>query len=158
MRKWIFRSFALALVGFTAFAFTTNMYVALNRSWQKRTMADLRTIGTALEAMGEETGAYDLGPRRSPPEVFHSVSRAELERALVPKYARKLPDLDGWKHPIRVYVGRYDDRGHARSYLVRSLGRDGRAEGRRYSLGRTSGFDEDLVFSDGNFVRYPEGI
>ncbi len=46
------------------------------------------------------------------------------------------------------------------SYFLGSAGRDGKWEESNlsnYSSGATTSFDCDVVYSDGEFIRYPEG-
>lgn len=155
MWKWL----AGALVIVVAACTGSNFLEALNRSRQRRTMADMRSIATALEALATDRKAFSITPRRPvAADTLHSVTRAELERALVPVYIRKLPQLDGWGEPFRVYVGGYDAHGRAQQYLVRSFGSDRRADTAKYQYGTISRFDQDVVFSNGSFFRRPEGI
>jgi hypothetical protein len=131
----------------------------LDRRRQNQTMANMRTIATSLEAWATDAKSYNFGPARPlPVGEFHAVSHAELERALVPTYVRKLPRLDGWGQPILVYVGGYDDKGRAQHYAVRSFGSDRRPDEHRYARGTITRYSADIVFSDGHFVRHPPGM
>src|SRR5687768_1084431 len=51
----------LGALGWTA---VLELLEARNRAFQKRTMADMRTIGQALEARATETKTYGLHPGR----------------------------------------------------------------------------------------------
>lgn len=143
-----------------------NVRLALERSRQKRTMADMRTIATSLEARATDTNFYDLGPRPSTQttaraESFGSMQRVawvDVARALQPRYTRELPIADGWGHPFDIRIGGYDEKGHATSYAIRSSGSDGRADRSLYKIGFIHSMKEDLIFSDGNFFRYPDGL
>jgi general secretion pathway protein G len=132
---------------------------ALERSRQKRTMADMRSLATGLEARAQDRKSFTMGtPRPMPDGTAHVVPHAEIERALIPVYVKQVPRLDAWGEPLGVYVGGYDAEGRAQHYVIRSLGSDGRADRSRYTHGVNTTFHEDLVFTDGNFFRYPEGI
>ena len=132
---------------------------ALQRSRQKRTMADMRSLATALEARAQDRKSFTMGtPRRMPAGMAHVVPHAQVERALVPVYATRVPRLDAWGTPLGVYVGGYDAEGRAQHYVIRSFGSDRRADRSRYTHAVNTTFHEDLVFTDGNFFRYPEGI
>lgn len=112
---------------------------ARNRSRQKQTMADMRSIATAWEARAADTHSYSAGP----------LTAAELARALEPKYIRRLPRLDAWGTEFQLT-------GTADSYAIRSLGSDSRFNRLANLSGPTTKFDDDIVLSDGAFVRYPE--
>jgi hypothetical protein len=101
-------------------------------------MADLISIGTAVESYRADRGAY--------PEAN---SIEELRSALEPHFIAKLPASDGWGHPFAV-------RTTAGSFLVFSLGKDG--VGMDCSPGQTIAFADQICFADGQFVRYPEGL
>jgi type II secretory pathway pseudopilin PulG len=132
-----------------------NLRVAWNRERQKRSMADMRTIATALEARATDRNSYAITPSAvsSNAEEFASlapVSRQELERALNPKYIRTLPVQDGWGNEFEVRVSE-------RTYVIRSRGSDDRFDADAYPQRVIQSFKEDLVFSNGNFIQYPEG-
>ena len=160
MRKRLGCIIALLMVAGVFACAGSNLVTALSRSRQKRTMADMRTIGTLLEARANDIKSYSMGPARPlAGGAMHRVAARDVQRALYPRYVKKpIVLIDGWGNPLYVYVGGYDTQGRAAHYLVRSLGADGRAEGSRYRVGMFSGENGDLVFSDGNFVRYHDGI
>lgn len=137
----------VAVIGILAAIAIPNFVTAAQRSRQKRTMADLRDIATAVEAYGVEENAF--------PEVPMS----ELGSVLVPKYAKDLPTYDAWGTPLRYECW---PSGVCRNYAIGSAGADkvfehGSAmeyEGET----KTSDFDDDILFSNGTFVQYPEGV
>ncbi|HEV7767730.1 MAG TPA: DUF2059 domain-containing protein [Thermoanaerobaculia bacterium] len=107
------------------------------------TMADLRTIATALEARATDTNDYPV------------VSFENLEGLLAPTYIRGVPKVDAWGTPF-VYVG---DGTH---YRVVSAGADRRFEwgARQLDLSGTApresnNLDADIIFQDGIFTQYP---
>ncbi len=115
-------------------------------------MADIRTLGTAVEAYSSDKNAYP------------SVSSVEaLRPLLVPTYIRTLPVHDGWNGEYPYECVEVKD-GVCSRYAVGSGGKDQRFE--RNALrdyldgapGATTNFDCDLVYSNGEFVEYPEGI
>ncbi len=147
-----------AFVGALGWIAVLNLVEARNRSFQKRTMADMRTIAQALEARATDTKTYGLIPSDTRKRValgdlgpLRRARHSELERALVPKYIKRVPRYDGWKHEFDVRVA-------ANMYAVRSVGNDGRAEGNVYTNTLIQGYERDLVFTDGTFIQYPEGI
>jgi len=127
-----------------ALAYVKSIYPANQRSKQKRTQADLRTIGTAIEAWAQDTREYPV------------VARYEaLVPILEPKYIKSLPRVDAWGTPYR-YEATKD------SYAIMSAGRDGvfeKASAKDYfNSGVKESFDADIVFANGTFVQYPYGV
>jgi hypothetical protein len=161
MRKWLAIVATLALLPTLWIVFVADfgLFVALDRGRRNRTMADMRSLATGLEARAQERKSFTMGtPRRMPAGTAHAVPHAELERALMPTYLRRVPRLDGWGQPLGVYVGGYDAEGRAQHYVIRSSGSDRRVDASRYTRGRITTLREDIVFADGNFIRYPEGM
>lgn len=120
---------------------TPNLITARQRSAQKRTMADIRSIATAWEARATDVNSYSVGGG--------AVSYEALSHALVPKYIRTLPRRDGWGRP-------FDFAATDQQYTIRSRGRDDRVDASDANQATTS-FDNDIVYSNGTFTRYPEG-
>lgn len=150
----------LAVLAVLATIVVPNFLEAMRRSNQRRTLADLRTIATAWEARATDLKTYAIGAKAPDPvddttvswnELKH-VSPAELQRALVPKYIRALPMNDSWGKPFEFAAG-------DQTYAIRSLGHDGKPDAStRYKLARTTSFDADIVYSNGSFIRGPEGM
>ncbi len=132
----------IAIIGILAAIAIPNMLTAMQRSRQKRTMADMRTLATALEAYG-----MDHSQEEYPPGEY----AASLAPHLQPKYLTVLPGVDGWGTGIR-----YRPLAN-RGYVIASAGADKTfEESDRYTKGETSNFDCDIVFSNGEFLQYPE--
>jgi general secretion pathway protein G len=157
---------ATVMIALVASFMVPNLLKAMDRSRQKRTMADMRTIATALEARATDLNSYTIVPyaRDTSPgkrvEAFATLHRetfSDLEHALVPKYIRELPRQDGWGVDFDIRTGNYNAKGEAMLYALRSYGSDRRAEGDSYAGRPTKTFDEDIVYSLGNFFQYPEG-
>jgi len=126
-----------------AVVFLTMIEPAIQRSKQKRTMADMRTIANALEARASDTNEY--------PAV---ASVDALVPLLVPKYVTKLPRVDGWGRPFR-----YSASGGV--YTIISAARDGvfeKSSAKDYPGGLQESFDADIVYSNGTFIQYPPGV
>jgi len=137
----------IAVIGILAAIAIPNMLTAMQRSRQKRTMADLRTVAAAVEAYATDKNQYPPGS-----------SPADLTSALVPTYAKAVPSLDGWANPIRYECW---PEGACTNYVLGSAGADKVFE--RESLQgyvpetKTTSFNNDIVFANGKFVQYPEG-
>jgi type II secretory pathway pseudopilin PulG len=119
---------------------------ARNRSRQKRTMSNIRTVASAWEARATDFSTYDVGPRRTAGMTV--VSARDLERVLVPKYVKVLPVRDAWDRPLQFVT-------NGQNYFIRSAGRDGRLD---HSSGPAKSFDNDIVYGDGAFIEYAEGV
>ena len=136
----------VAIVGILAAIAIPNLLTAMQRSKQKRTMADIRTVATAVEAYATDNKKYpeDIG-------------------ALAPTYVKVVPRLDGWAHPIRYICWNAEGGTDCRSYAIGSAGKDGQFEHddlKEYlsSGGATTNFNSDIVYSDGKFIEYPQGL
>lgn len=135
------------IIGIVAAIAIPNLLTAIQRGKQLRTMADMRTIGTAIDAYEADNDAF-------PP--VDSITK--LEQMLAPKYIKQLPKYDDWQREFR-YVA-LDPSSETRRYIVMSGGKDGEwdhKDPQLYSPTSVQSFNNDLVFSGGEFIRYPEG-
>jgi hypothetical protein len=141
---------------------------------QKRTVADIRNVGTALfswltdqvaDAEGTAQDDVQTGPcgeevrecKIVDMEQVPVISREDLIQILVPTYIQEVPEKDAWGNP---YEYRLETKKilNQRVMSIRSPGRDGVFSGDRYDV---DGFapsqeSEDLVWVDGFFARWPE--
>jgi type II secretion system protein G len=143
----------VAIIGILAAIAIPNLLTALQRSRQKRSMADMRSIATAWEARATDTNGYAAaGATISWPDPTIDVTT--IESMLTPTYIRKFPLYDGWGSKFQVG---WDNR----NYTVESIGADLKENADGTSASKpvtTNDFDCDILFSNGNFVVYPEGI
>jgi competence protein ComGC len=128
-----------------------NLLTAMQRAKQKRTVADLRSIASSLEAFAVDKNYY--------PNV---TSIDELVPLLEPTYINPLPRLDGWGTPF-VYMGDGCYGTRCNAYYLASGGRNGSLENDSlkelgHRLVTTKTFDDDIVFGNGSFLRAPEGV
>jgi hypothetical protein len=150
---------------------------------QKRTVADIRNVGTALfswltdqvdtdstpgePVIGEcttpdtpaapEAAAKEEKRMEADVRDIPEISWEELTRILVPEYLKEVPRTDGWGNPYEYRLNTANVYAH-QVMAIRSGGADGFTSGDVYSI---AGFDpgsldEDLVWMDGFFVRWPE--
>lgn len=161
IRVLVLLAWILVPLGALAAVVVPNLLNAMNRAKQKRSMADMRTVATAIEARATETRRYDLAPFAQPlpkgdplrADTLRRVTYEELSRSLKPTYIRKLPRLDGWGTELDVRID-----GESSLYIVRSAGSDRLFQKQPYRFGVTQDFQEDILLSEGNFLQYPEGI
>jgi len=164
MRKWIGPTLLIVIpTTLLAWVAVPNVIAARNGAKQSQTMADIRSIAAAWEARATDVNSYDVDHGYSAAKkgddylVLHHVRYADLERALVPTYIKKLPRQDGWGDDYDFATGDYDTSGAARVYSLRSLGGDGRAQPGPYVSKGITDFNDDLVFTNGEFLQYVEG-
>jgi len=129
----------LMMLGIIAAIAIPGLLNAIDRGKQKRTVADLQTIGLAIEAYAVDHDHYPT-----------AADLNELRRVLEPRYIRHMPETDAYAYRF-VYEGRNP---RAR-YVIRSHGRDGVADD-RMDGGPTTDPDCDVVFAEGRFIQWPE--
>jgi type II secretory pathway pseudopilin PulG len=134
----------LVIMGIVAAIAVPNLLNAIQRAKQKRTIADMRSISTAVQAYYEETKNY--------PEAD---SIQKLSQTLQPKYIAAMPKSDGWEHEFH-YVAWSDS---SPGYAIGSAGKDGVWEKinlRDYTPANGQSFDSDIVMFSGEFVQQPD--
>lgn len=134
-----------------------NIFIADQRVRRKETMTEMRRVASSLEAKAADIQRY-------PP----TATVAELMKALCPAYCPEaIKTTDGWGTPFR-YAQAPDGQG----YTIVSAGSDRRfefenplsytANMKAADLGSGHGgfadscYSCDMVFRDGNFIRFPE--
>lgn len=142
------------IIGVLAAIAIPNLLTGLQRSRQKRTMADMRTIATAWEARATDNSRYNAAGY-APLAV--QIPLSELEVLINPTWIRTVPDRDGWgnRWQFRTEFATSSS-SNAQRYQIISYGSDGVGEGS--AVGVTTNFDCDIVYENGSFVVYPEGV
>jgi general secretion pathway protein G len=143
----------IAIIGILAAIAIPNLLNALQRARQKRTMADIRTLATAIETYNADNSTYPTAacPNTVPPTTGALDSGSFT--VLKPTYIQP-PFTDGWRNPLHYGVDQQNF-----EYNISSFGRDGVADGAVSSLpcGTTTDFNNDIIYSNGSFVQYPDG-
>ena len=130
----------VTIVSFIATIAIPGLLNAMHRGRQGATIADMRTIATALERYAVDNQSY--------PTVE---GMPELAKELEPDYVKELPLADGWNHP---YV--YETDSHGSTYTLLSPGKDGELQDDEL-ITVTHDFAADIVCVDGVFVQRPAG-
>jgi type II secretion system protein G len=145
----------VAIIGILAAIAIPNLLTAMQRSRQKRTMADMRTVASAEEARATDVNSYAAaGAAIEWPDATSDVSL--LETRLTPTYIKRIPNYDGWSRKFLIGISTEGD-----SYSIQSFGADQTRSITATSAAApitTANFDCDIIFSDGNFIVYPEGV
>jgi type II secretion system protein G len=127
----------VAIIGVIAAIAIPNLLNAVDKGKQKRTMADLRAIGTAVEAYSVDFTVYPT-----------AASAPAIKALIDPTYIKVMPEADGWSNPFQVDSA-------ATGYTIYSQGKDG--VGINCPPGATSYFNDEICFVNGEFLRYPAG-
>ena len=133
----------VAIIGIIAAIAIPNLLNAIDRGKQKRTMADMRSVGTAVESYAVDNNFYPI-----------AASMAQVDGATLviePIYIKVAPSVDGWNGTLW-----YGSNAQGSEYTVSSFGKDKAASSA--SAGATNDFDCDIIFQNGSFVAYPEGV
>jgi general secretion pathway protein G len=143
----------VAIIGILAAIAIPNLLTAMQRSRQKRTMADIRSVATAWEARATDMNTYALAGLTIP-AFAGAPTTSGLAAALSPTYIKSMPQNDAWGTPFDVGA---DDA----AYVIASYGKDKSADeatGTSVQPRSTTKFDNDIIFSNGSFLVYPEGV
>jgi general secretion pathway protein G len=143
----------IAIIGILAAIAIPNLLNAVQRGKQKRTMSDMRALATAVEAYAVDNNLYPLAAASCASGL---VTTGDVQigtqsfQALTPTYIATPPRVDGWG---RLYF--YANANSGSGYLIRSAGRDGGTSG--LTCGTTTDFNDDIAYSNGTFIQWPEG-
>ena len=154
----------VAIIGIIAAILIPNLLDALQKAKQKRTVGDIRAIGTAwfswltdqvAAAAAGTTNTYDfsaLGTTLSAEDLLDM-----LFQSTSMFYIQEVPSNDGWGN---AYEYRWSTNVLSAQVIgIASGGRDGDIAGGTYTMGpfNATKYDEDIVWADGFFIRYPAG-
>jgi len=146
----------VAIIGILAAIAIPNLLAAVQRAKQKRTMADMRELAVAWESRQTDASRYNaagagyLG-------IDQPIDLNNLEGSLVPTYTKHMPKLDGWNNPLQCFSEIAWGGLPSSKYLIMSGGRDGVFDS-SVMPGATTNFDCDIIYGNGSFVVYPEGV
>ena len=133
----------VAIIGIIAAIAIPNLLNAIDRGKQKRSMADMRSLGTSVESYAVDNNFYPIATSMA------AVSGTGL--VIEPIYIKLAPTVDGWGG---TYFYGSDAAGG--DYTIMTYGKDKKASAG--SKGATNDFDCDIIFQNGTFVAYPEGV
>jgi type II secretion system protein G len=128
----------VAIIGIIAAIAIPNLLNAIDRGKQKRTMADMRSIGTAVEAYAVDNNSYPT-----------AATAAALKTLVEPIYIKTMPTADGWSNTFVVDAV-------ATQYTISSNGKDGTPSGCVAGT-LTTLFNADICFANGQFIQSPQG-
>ena len=143
----------IAIIGILAAIAIPNLLNAVQRGKQKRSMSDMRALATAIEAYAVDNNQYPPqacpgGAATGTPTVLAGTSAFQ---SLTPTYIATVPVKDGWQHYFYYFLS-----SDSQAYAVWSMGRNGSPQGTTL-CGTTTNFNDDIVYSNGTFIQWPEG-
>lgn len=139
----------VAIIGIIAAIAIPNLLIALQKSKQKSTMGDMRSIGGGIESYITD---YTIAP-----SIPNGPISGLMQPFFVPFYIEVLPTIDGWGSPLFWEHGTLDQ------YSIICYGRDRAAGGPAgaptggvfYPLLFLADFNNDIVYSNGTFTFGP---
>lgn len=155
----------VAIIGIIAAILIPNLLDALQKAKQKRTVADIRNTGTAwMSWLTDQVGAASAGQGKTyNASTFGTVSYSELFEYLHPSstffYMQEVPQIDGWKYDLTF--AKAANLLDANTLIICSGGRDAGPSGVACNASWTvspfvsTDYDQDIVWADGYFVRWP---
>lgn len=145
----------VAIIGIIVAIAIPNLLNAIQRAKQKRTMGDLRSIGTAAEAYAVDNNRYPAAAGYSLPTGVNWAPTGTIssgfQNGVQPTYIKIVPLNDGWNSWFL-----YTNANNQQDYIMGSNGKDGVSQ--TFKGGPTTNFNDDIIFVDGQFVQWGEGI
>ena len=157
----------VAIIGIIAAILIPNLIDALQKAKQKRTVADMRNVGTAMMAwVTDAASAGAAGGTTWDPNNYVEMTFTELSGTLHPTsgtffYMESPPQNDGWKHPFMYGFNTAGNVLASQVFAIASGGNDGSPSAWGSLAAITSGpftptdYAQDIIWADGFFVRWP---
>lgn len=158
----------VAVLGIIAGILIPYLIDAIQKGKQNRTVGDMRNVGTCwmswlTDQVGSGAAGSTPGPRTYDISLLTRISREDLFRSLYRSqdffYCQDIPGSDGWGYGFEYYQS--DETFLAANAMaIRSSGRDGVYDADVYPIGPfvATDYDQDMVWADGLFIRYPAGV
>jgi type II secretion system protein G len=143
----------IAIIGILAAITIPNLLNAVQRAKQKRTMSDMRVLATAIEAYAVDNTYYPTAASCSSfPYIAAPLATDDASWSLLtPTYLGQPPKRDGWGDNYGYVTD-------ASNYVLQSKGRDGSSMAfETLACGTTTNFNDDIAYSNGQFIQYPDG-
>ena len=147
----------VAIIGIIVAIAIPNLLNAIQRAKQRRTMGDIRTSATAVEAYAVDmnryppsAGSYDLPVGLTAATTVG----ANMYKYVSPTYVKAIPLTDGWNSWFNYAT---DSNGTVYAFL--SGAKDGTCMAVTGTpIGPTTDFNADIVYANGSFLQWPEGV
>ncbi len=154
----------VAIIGIIAAILIPNLIDALQKAKQKRSMADMRNVGTAFMSWVTDVASAGAAGAETFDATLYasSLGYAGMEATLHPSstffYLQDVPRVDGWKNSY--YYAWSGNPLASQVIFIGSFGRDGTpGESEQFTIGPfvPTDYDQDIFWADGFFVRWPSG-
>ena len=132
----------VAIIGIISAIAIPNLLTAIDKSKQQSTIADMRSIGTALSTYHIDNSQF---PNVKTSEYGGGDSFSDLCDILVPVSMSVLPQKDRFNHTFGY------DTNVADSYTIESYGKDG-INGLEVDKDSKNDFTRDIILTDGTFT------
>ena len=145
----------VAIIGIIVAIAIPNLLNAIQRAKQRRTMGDIRTTATAVEAYAVDMNRYPPAAAYSLPTgvSFPGQTLGTMSNYVSPTYLKAVPLSDGWNSWFQ-----YDIDSVGSAYGIASFAKDGAITGAAAPVGPTTDFNQDIVYANGSFLQWPEGV
>lgn len=140
----------IAIIGILAAIAIPNLLNAVQRGKQKRSMSDMRTMATAVEAYAVDNNVYPSAQCTGKFTAVTTVLSDTSLSVLAPTYIANPVRKDGWSNFFLYNTG-----SNNQEYGFRSRGRDGTTGA--IGCTTTTNFNADILYSNGGFLQFPEG-
>ncbi len=154
----------VAIIGIIAAILIPNLLDALQKAKQKRTVADMRGVGTSwFSWLLDQVGAASAGANTYdftaalPNTLDGDGLLGTLYVSATMFYIQEVPNNDGWGG---AYEYRFSNNILGAQVMgIRSRARDGAFDSATYTMGPfvATLYDSDIAWADGFFVCYPAG-
>lgn len=146
----------VAIIGIIVAIAIPNLLNAIQRAKQRRSMGDIRSAATAIEAYAVDlnryppaAGTYDLP---SGVTLAAATTVGKIAGYVSPTYIKSVPMADGWNSWFEYAV-----EANGSAYALASNGKDGVLVVAA-PKGPTTDFNSDIVYANGSFLQWPEGV
>jgi len=140
----------IAIIGILAAIAIPNLLNAVQRGKQKRTMSDMRTMATAVEAYAVDNNFYPSADCTNKFTGITTVMNDSSLSVLSPTYIANPVRRDGWSKFML-----YNTQNADQEYGFKSFGRDNTLTAP--TCVTTTNFNDDIIYANGGFVQWPEG-
>ena len=145
----------VAIIGIIVAIAIPNLLNAIQRAKQRRTMGDIRSSATAIEAYAVDVNRYPPAAAVAYPAgvAYPTTTLANSCASYIsPTYIRVAPLADGWNSWFL-----YDADTNGSAYVIASNAKNGTTDSGGPG-GPTSDFNSDIIYINGQFAQYPEGV
>jgi len=143
----------VAIIGILVAIAVVNYRNAIDRARQRRSMADMRSLASAMEAYAADFDRYPPSAAFTLP-VGLDLPTDTLQTAKVylqPTYLLMVPVADGWNSWFL-----YGTTSSMSDYAIRSSGLEGVPQ-TDPAYGPSTDFRNDIILVNGTFVQWPDG-